>query len=81
MRPLREDFAETHVRSMLKASTWRAGGLVVTFLVAWALTRRLELAASIGAADTLVKLAAYYIHERVWLRIPFGRGRPPDYEI
>jgi uncharacterized membrane protein len=72
---------ETHLRSILKASTWRVGGFVVTFLVSWAITRRLEMAASIGLADTAVKLVAYYAHERMWLRIPFGRTREPDFDI
>ncbi len=35
----------------------------------------------VGAADMLVNLMAYYIHERVWLRIRFGRKRPPEYQI
>ncbi len=72
---------ESHARSLLKALTWRAGGLVVTVLVAWALTRRATLAASIGAADTVVKLLAFYVHERLWLRINFGRRKEPEYEI
>jgi len=72
---------ETHLRSIVKASTWRVGGFVVTVLVAWAITRRLDVAASIGAADTAVKLVAYYAHERMWLRIAFGRTREPDFDI
>ncbi len=72
---------ESHARSLLKALTWRVGGLVVTVLVAWVLTRRATLAASIGAADTVVKLVAFYVHERLWLRIRFGQSRRPEYEI
>jgi uncharacterized membrane protein len=44
-------------------------------------TRKIELAASIGLADTLIKLGAYYAHERCWLKVPFGRPRPPEYQI
>jgi len=72
---------ETHARSILKAATWRAGGLVMTVAVAWALTGRADLAASIGIADTLVKLGAFYVHERVWLKVRFGRKQPPEYQI
>jgi uncharacterized membrane protein len=61
--------------------TWRMGGLVVTTAVVWAFTGKVQLAASIGVADTLVKLMAFYVHERLWLKIRFGRLRPPDYEI
>jgi uncharacterized membrane protein len=72
---------DSRARSVAKALTWRAGGLFVTMLVAWLLTRRIELAASIGIVDTLFKLGAYYVHERVWQRIRFGQSKPPEYEI
>ncbi len=72
---------ESHLRSIAKAITWRAGGTVVTFAVAWILTRRFELAAQIGILDTIVKLGAFYAHERVWNRMDFGKKKPPEYQI
>ena len=72
---------ESHYRSVAKALTWRAGGTVVTFVVAWLMTRRFDLAAQIGLLDTAVKLAAFYLHERIWMRIGFGRLKPPEYQI
>ena len=72
---------ETRSRSIVKALTWRMGGLVVTIAVVWVVTGRVKLAASIGLADTLVKLLAYYFHERFWLKIRFGRAKPPEYQI
>ncbi len=72
---------ETHARSIVKALTWRLGGFVVTVSVAWALTHQVAMATSIGLADTLVKLLAFYAHERVWLKIRFGRPRQLEYEI
>jgi len=49
--------------------------------VAWSVTRKVELAASIGLADTLIKLGVYYAHERCWLKVRFGRAKPPEYQI
>ena len=72
---------ESHKRSLAKAATWRLGGLVITVVIAWACTRRVDVAASIGLADTLVKLAAFYLHERAWLRIHYGRPARAEYEI
>jgi adenylylsulfate kinase len=66
---------ESHFRSILKAVTWRAGGTVVTFAVAQALTRKLELAAQIGFLDTAVKIEAFYAHERIWNRLSFGKQK------
>lgn len=72
---------ESHWRSIAKAITWRTGGTVVTFGVAWILTRRFELAAQIGLLDTFIKLGAFYVHERVWNRLNFGKPKPPEYQI
>lgn len=72
---------ETHIRSIAKAVTWRAGGTVVTFVVAWLLTGRFDLAAQIGLLDTTLKMGAYYVHERLWNRLNFGKKKPPEYEI
>ena len=72
---------ESHFRSIVKAVTWRTGGTVVTFAVAWGLTRELELAAQIGIFDTVVKIGAFYAHERIWNRLNFGKKKPPEYQI
>lgn len=72
---------ESHVRSIAKAVTWRAGGTVVTFAVAWILTGNLRLSAGIGLGDTVIKIGAFYAHERLWNRLSFGKQKPPEYEI
>ena len=72
---------ETHFRSIVKAISWRAGGTIVTFLVAWVLAGSLELAARIGVLDTVIKIGAFYIHERLWNRLSFGKLKPPEYQI
>jgi len=72
---------ETHGRSILKAITWRTGGTVVTCLVAWLLTESLDLAARIGVLDTVIKIGAFYVHERVWNRLNIGKMKPPEYQI
>jgi uncharacterized membrane protein len=72
---------ETHARTIAKSLTWRTWAFFITALVVWVATRRLEFAATIGLADTAIKLFAYYAHERLWLRIPFGKPKVPDFEI
>jgi uncharacterized membrane protein len=72
---------DTHGRSIVKALSWRVFALVITAVIAWRVTGDARVAAAIGIADTLVKLAMYYAHERIWNGIRFGRPRPPEYEI
>ena len=72
---------ESHVRTISKALSWRFIATLVTFSVAWLVTGKLTFAVEIGVADTLIKLGAYYFHERLWIRVKFGRLRKPEYEI
>lgn len=64
---------ESRRRSLLKALSWRAVALVVTTGLGYAFTGSVAFAASIGAADSLIKIFAYYMHERAWNHIPVGR--------
>ena len=72
---------ESHYRSIVKDITWRTGGTVVTFAVAWILTGNISLSAGIGILDTVIKIGAYYVHERLWIRVKFGKLKRPEYEI
>jgi uncharacterized membrane protein len=72
---------ESHIRSIAKAITWRIGGTVVTFMVAWVVTRELSVAAGIGLLDSVIKIGVFYVHERLWIRVKFGKLKKPEYEI
>ena len=72
---------ETHLRSIAKAVTWRTGGTIVTFAVTLVITGRIELALKVGILDTIVKLTAFYFHERLWHKVGFGKVKPPEYQI
>lgn len=72
---------ESHWRSIIKALSWRTVATLITFSVAWILTGKLHLAVEIGAADTVIKLGCYYFHERAWIKINFGKKKPPEYQI
>lgn len=71
---------ETTQRSIIKALSWRALATVITAVLAYLVTGRLDIAAKIGLADTSIKLVVYIAHERFWNRIPFGRQTQPQPE-
>ena len=64
---------ELHRRSMAKVISWRLAATFITASIAWVITGEFRFAAAIGIADSLVKIGAYYLHERLWGRIRFGR--------
>ncbi|MBI3313631.1 MAG: DUF2061 domain-containing protein [Candidatus Omnitrophica bacterium] len=71
---------ETRWRSVLKALSWRFLATFITAGIVWALTGEGKFAATVGILDTSVKLVVYFFHERIWLRVPFGKTKP-EYEI
>ena len=72
---------DSHYRSIAKALSWRVVATLITVFVALVITRDGTIALEIGLADTLIKLFAFYGHERLWNRLRFGREKSPDYEI
>ena len=72
---------ESHIKTVMKAISWRFIATMVTFTVAWVITKELKFAAEIGLADTLIKLGAYYFHERAWIGVKYGKLKRPEYEI
>jgi sulfate adenylyltransferase large subunit len=65
--------AETHARSVAKAISWRATGSLDTFIIAALVTGSSTLASGVALAEILTKTILYYVHERVWALIPWGR--------
>jgi adenylylsulfate kinase len=72
---------ESNTRSLAKAVSYRVLGSAVTALVVLIWTGRWGLSAGIGALDMLAKIGLYFLHERIWNHISFGRPKPPEYEI
>jgi len=75
---------ETKRRSALKALSWRVWATFITFLVALFITGETRFAIEIGLLDTTIKFVTYFFHERVWVKISYGRidkEKVPDYQI
>ncbi len=71
---------EKHWRSIAKAISWRMTGTIDTIVISWIITRRFNVALSIGIVEVFTKMILYYLHERTWNRINAGRVTM-DYEI
>ena len=62
----------SHKRHILKSFTYRIYSSCITSLIATVVTGNAALGLSIGSADFFIKIITYYIHERIWYKIPFG---------
>ncbi len=64
---------DSHPRSLAKAISWRATGSVDTFFVSWLITGNAVFAGSIAVTEIVTKVVLYYLHERAWTRVRWGR--------
>ena len=62
------------IRSLAKALSWRATGSLDTILLSWFFIGDWSVAAAIGLTEVVTKMILFYGHERIWNRIPLGRG-------
>ena len=62
-----------HLRSLIKAVSWRFFGSLDTFVLSLIFTGSAKYAVSIATAEALTKIALYYLHERAWRRVAWGR--------
>ena len=68
--------AETLTRTSTKTATWRTIASLDTMLLAWFFTGNIGTAISIGGLEVFTKLALYFVHERVWAKLPYGIEMP-----
>jgi uncharacterized membrane protein len=60
-------------RSLAKSITWRLIAIFVTFAVGLVMSGSWQFAASLSLASNIINFVLYYIHERFWLKIRWGK--------
>ena len=60
-------------RSIAKAVSYRAAGSLSTGVIFYLFTGKLDLSIGAGLLDSVTKLVLYFLHERIWNNIHFGR--------
>jgi uncharacterized membrane protein len=74
--------AEKHYRSLAKAVSWRITGSVDTLVITFLVTGKLKWAFYVSGVELFTKIFLYYVHERVWHKIAWGKiAARPNYEI
>lgn len=64
---------ESTKRSMIKALSYRVWATVVTAILVLLVTGSFKWALGIGVLDIFSKMALYFMHERFWQRISYGK--------
>ena len=63
-------YKESHLRSLLKAFSWRIVATTTTAVIAYAVIGEIEAAVLIGSIEFIAKFIIYYAHERAWQLMP-----------
>lgn len=66
---------ESHLRSVLKAFSWRIVATTTTTTIAYFITGEIDAALLIGGIEFFLKIFVYYLHERAWQLVPRGTFR------
>lgn len=66
-------FTESHSRSVAKALSWRILGTAATSLLVFLFTRKLVLSLAVGGLEFVSKIGLFWLHERLWDQLRFGR--------
>lgn len=64
---------ETHARSIVKGFSWRILATTITIILVFVFTGEVILAFGVGGLEFFSKFIVYYLHERVWNKIKWGR--------
>lgn len=74
---------EKSYRSLIKSITYRLTGSVFTTLITYIFTNDIKISLSIGGIEVIGKIFIYYLHERIWNKINFGKEKKsePEYHI
>jgi uncharacterized membrane protein len=64
---------DTPVRSLIKTISWRITGSTATFLISYAILGDISVSGTIAAIQLTFNTLLYFIHERVWNKINWGK--------
>ena len=71
---MESESTESHKRSLLKALSYRFFGTLVTFIITFIITQEVIISSSIAVLDLVSKILLFWCHERLWLKIKYGKS-------
>jgi len=66
-------YHESSIRSVIKTISWRVWATLTTVVLVLLFTKKIDIALTVGIIEVFLKMIFYYLHERIWDRIDYGR--------
>lgn len=64
---------DSTARTLVKAFSWQAMGLITMTGIGYLFTGSISAGGGIAAVSAATGFAAYFVHERVWAAVRWGR--------
>lgn len=74
-------YKETNKRSIAKGISWRFVATTTTILIVYVFFGRLDLAIAAGLIESVLKVALYWGHEKIWQKIHWGKKRIKPFNL
>ena len=74
-------YKEQNSRTIFKTVTWRITATLTTVTLVYLFTGRIDTAIEIGFIEVFAKMLFYYLHERGWGKIRWGKMEIPSFVV
>jgi len=74
-------YKETNKRSIVKGISWRIVATTTTIIIVYVFFGRLDLAIAAGMIETVLKIALYWAHERIWQKLRWGKKKIEPFNL
>jgi uncharacterized membrane protein len=64
---------ESTYRTLIKTISWRIIATIASFTISYLIIDNIMVASSIAGIQVIIHTILYYIHERVWISIVWGK--------
>lgn len=64
---------DTAKRSLVKTISWRVVGSTATFGISYLISENFAVAGTIAIVQLIANTVLYFVHERLWNRVNWGR--------
>jgi len=68
---------ETHPRTVMKTVSWRIVATLTTGIIVYIFTGEILLSLGVIGVEVVAKILFYYLHERAWNMIAWGKAKHP----
>lgn len=74
-------YRETNIRTIAKGFSWRVFATTTTVIIVYIFFKRLDLAIAAGIIETISKVFLYYVHDKGWQRIRWGKEKIEPFNL